>query len=62
MVAGWRKVVGGTGDKGKGIQQYKLVVTKQLRGCKVWHRKQSILPDNYIPCQMGTRLNVVIIL
>ena len=30
--------VGGLGEKGEGIEKYKLVVTKQSRGCKQQHK------------------------
>ena len=40
MVATWE---GGWGsdEKGEGIEEYRLVVTKQSWGCKVQHREYS---------------------
>ena len=32
---------GGLGEKGEGIEQYKLVVTKQSWECKVQHKEYS---------------------
>ena len=33
--------VGGMGEKGEGIEKYRLVVTEQSRGCEVQCRKYS---------------------
>ena len=40
MVAGGEEV-GRLGERGKGNEKYTLVITKQLWGCKVEHRKYS---------------------
>ena len=45
-------MVGGLCEKGEGIKKYKLVVTKQSRGCKVQHRD---IVSNVVISMCGAR-------
>lgn len=44
-----RGMLWGLGEKGEGIDKYKLVVTKQSQGCEAQHREcsQNILIATY---------------
>ena len=46
---------GGMGKKGKGVEKYKLIVTKESWGIKVQHKEYSQqYCDNCVWCQVGT--------
>ena len=49
--------MGGLGEKGEGIKKYRLIVIKQSWECEVQHREYSQqYCNNYVWCQVGTRI------